>query len=168
MQEEIKDPLVDVLLENDIALTPTQRLLMVVGGQIIQMGISTLQFMHQNKEALKMFQQFHQESKEERIVKETAKHSVKYAQMKENQRRQQEEAEMHERNQEQQRSESTSNEKASNNVDTSEHIDIDKVVQETTEVKDVKSEPENTKNKLKVDDVLSVENGGITVEEEPS
>lgn len=63
MQEEIKDPLIDVLLENNFALTPTQRLVMVVGGQIVQMGITAIQFMQQNSNAMDSFKKFHEENK---------------------------------------------------------------------------------------------------------
>ena len=63
MQEEIKDPLIDVLLENNFALTPTQRLVMVVGGQIVQMGITAIQFMQQNSNAMESFKKFHEENK---------------------------------------------------------------------------------------------------------
>lgn len=62
-QEEIKAPLIDVLLENNFALTPTQRLVMVVGGQIVQMGINTIQLLNNNKHAMEKFKQFHEENK---------------------------------------------------------------------------------------------------------
>lgn len=35
MKEEVRQPLIDVLMEKDIAMTPTQRLLAAVGGQVI-------------------------------------------------------------------------------------------------------------------------------------
>jgi len=63
MQDEIREPLIDVLLENNFALTPTQRLIMVVGGQIVQMGITAIQFMQQNKNAMETFKKFHEENK---------------------------------------------------------------------------------------------------------
>lgn len=63
MQEEIKTPLVDVLIENNFALTPLQQLGVVVGGQILQMGINAVQFMHQNGSAMETFKKFHEENK---------------------------------------------------------------------------------------------------------
>lgn len=66
MQDEIKEPLIDVLLENNFALTPTQRLIMVVGGQVVQMGITAIQFMQQNSSAMDTFKKFHEENKASR------------------------------------------------------------------------------------------------------
>jgi hypothetical protein len=70
MQDEIRDPLIDVLLENNAALTPTQRLILAVGGQIVQMGITSIQFMNQNKHAIETFKRFHQENKELKLKEE--------------------------------------------------------------------------------------------------
>lgn len=64
MQKEIKEPLVDVLLEQGFALTPSQRLLLAVGGQIVQMGITSIQLLQQNRSAIEQFKNFHKESKE--------------------------------------------------------------------------------------------------------
>ena len=58
-QQEIKDPLVDVLLEQEIALTPTQRLLLAVGSHVVQMGFSAYQLSQNNKMALESFEKFH-------------------------------------------------------------------------------------------------------------
>lgn len=63
MQDEIREPLIDVLLENNFALTPTQRLIMAVGGQVVQMGITAIQFMQQNSAAMETFKKFHEENK---------------------------------------------------------------------------------------------------------
>lgn len=73
MKDEIRPPLIDVLLENNFALTPTQRLLMAVGQQVVQMGLTSVQFMQQNKAAMNQFKAFHKENKESRnnMVKET-------------------------------------------------------------------------------------------------
>lgn len=73
MKDKIRPPLIDVLLENNFALTPTQRLLMAVGQQVVQMGLTSVQFMQQNKAAMNQFKAFHKENKELRsnIVKET-------------------------------------------------------------------------------------------------
>jgi len=58
-QQEIKDPLVDVLLEQEIALTPTQRLMIAVGSHVVQMGFSAYQLSQNNKMALESFEKFH-------------------------------------------------------------------------------------------------------------
>ena len=57
-REEIKDPLIDVLLEQDLALTPTQRLMLAVGGHIVTMGFSAFQLSQNNKQALETFEKF--------------------------------------------------------------------------------------------------------------
>ena len=58
-KEEIKDPLIDVLLEQDLALTPTQRLMFAIGGHILTMGFSAYQLNQNNKQALETFEKFH-------------------------------------------------------------------------------------------------------------
>ena len=58
-REEIKDPLIDVLLEQDLALTPTQRLMLAVGGHLVTMGFSAYQLAQNNKQALETFEKFH-------------------------------------------------------------------------------------------------------------
>lgn len=58
-KEEIKDPLIDVLLEQDLALTPTQRLMLAVGGHLVTMGFSAYQLSQNNKQALETFEKFH-------------------------------------------------------------------------------------------------------------
>lgn len=60
-KQEIKDPLIDVLLEQEIALTPTQRLLLAVGSHVVQMGFSAYQLSQNNKMALESFERFHQQ-----------------------------------------------------------------------------------------------------------
>ena len=65
-REEIKDPLIDVLLEQDLALTPTQRLLFAVGGHVLQMGFSAYQLSQNNKVALETFQKYHDQLKSQR------------------------------------------------------------------------------------------------------
>jgi hypothetical protein len=57
-KEEIKDPLVDVLLEQNLALTPTQRLMLAVGGHLVTMGFSAFQLSQNNKQALEAFEKF--------------------------------------------------------------------------------------------------------------
>ncbi len=62
-QQEIKDPLVEVLLEQEIALTPTQRLMIAVGSHVVQMGFSAYQLSQNNKIALESFEKFHDQMK---------------------------------------------------------------------------------------------------------
>lgn len=57
-KNEIREPLIDVLLEQELALTPTQRLLLAVGGHITTLGISAFQLAQNNKMALETFKQF--------------------------------------------------------------------------------------------------------------
>lgn len=57
-KEEIKDPLIDVLLEQDLALTPTQRLMFAIGGHILSMSFATYQLHQNNKQALETFEKF--------------------------------------------------------------------------------------------------------------
>jgi len=57
-REEIKDPLIDVLLEQDLALTPTQRLMLALGGHVVTMGFSAFQLAQNNKQALETFEKF--------------------------------------------------------------------------------------------------------------
>ncbi len=63
MKDEIRPPLVEVLMENNLALTATQRLVVAVGQQVITMGLTAFQFMQQNKVALNEFKKFHNENK---------------------------------------------------------------------------------------------------------
>ena len=48
-KEEIKEPLIEVLLEQELALTPTQRLLLAVGSHVATMGFSAYQLAQTNK-----------------------------------------------------------------------------------------------------------------------
>lgn len=58
MKKELKDPLVDVLMEQNLALTPTQRLMIAAGGQLMQFTVQSIQIMMQNKDAIKQFTHF--------------------------------------------------------------------------------------------------------------
>jgi hypothetical protein len=58
-KEDIKEPLIDVLMEQELALTPTQRLMMALGTHIIQMGFSAFSLSQQNKMALEAFEKYH-------------------------------------------------------------------------------------------------------------
>jgi len=60
-REEIREPLIEVLLEQELALTPTQRLLFAVGSHVVQMGMSAYSLAQNNKMALEAFQQYHME-----------------------------------------------------------------------------------------------------------
>ena len=57
-KNEIREPLIDVLLEQELALTPTQRLIMAVGGHLTTLSISAFQLAQNNKMALETFKQF--------------------------------------------------------------------------------------------------------------
>lgn len=56
-KEAIREPLVEVLMEQGMVLTPTQRLLMAVGGHIVSMGIQTAQLYRSKKEDMEMFRE---------------------------------------------------------------------------------------------------------------
>lgn len=60
-KESIKDPLIDVLMEQEMALTPTQRLMMAVGSHVVSMGFAAYQLSQNNKQALETFKQFRSE-----------------------------------------------------------------------------------------------------------
>jgi hypothetical protein len=60
-KEEIKEPLIDVLLEQDLALTPTQRLILAIGGHLVTMSFSAFQLAQNNKQALQTFEKYHNE-----------------------------------------------------------------------------------------------------------
>lgn len=61
--ETIKEPLVDVLMEKEIELTPTQRLLVASGNILIKMGITSLQLMQMKRTELEQFKIFHETKK---------------------------------------------------------------------------------------------------------
>ena len=63
-RESIKDPLIDVLMEQEMALTPTQRLLIAVGSHVVTMGFSAFQLSQNNKQALETFTKFHKDMKD--------------------------------------------------------------------------------------------------------
>ena len=58
MKNDLKDPLVDCLMENDLALTPTQRLMIAFGGQALQMTANSLELMAAKRDAIDTFKQF--------------------------------------------------------------------------------------------------------------
>ena len=63
-KQEIKDPLIDVLLEQELALTPTQRLMLAVGSHLVTMSFSAYQLAQNNKIALETFERYHQQTKQ--------------------------------------------------------------------------------------------------------
>lgn len=65
-REEIKDPLIDVLLEQELALTPTQRLMLAVGSHLVTMSFSAYQLAQNNKVALETFERYHQTTKKQK------------------------------------------------------------------------------------------------------
>jgi hypothetical protein len=67
-REEIKDPLIDVLLEQELALTPTQRLMLAVGSHLFTMSFSAYQLAQNNKVALETFERYHQQTKKEKTA----------------------------------------------------------------------------------------------------
>lgn len=62
-QAEIRDPLIDVLMEQELALTPTQRLLMAVGSHVVTMGFSAYKLASSNKQSLEVFEKYHTDLK---------------------------------------------------------------------------------------------------------
>lgn len=62
MQNEIKEPLIEVLLENNLALTPTQRLLLAVGGQIVSFTVAAIQLVNQKKQSIEAFKEFYKQN----------------------------------------------------------------------------------------------------------
>jgi hypothetical protein len=85
-KEDIKDPLIDVLLEQDLALTPTQRLMLAVGGHLVTMGFSAFQLAQNNKQALETFEKFHIQMNQQKapVYQETEKVKRKPRQRTEN------------------------------------------------------------------------------------
>lgn len=62
MQDALREPLIDVLMEQDMALTPTQRLMIAAGGQIVQFTAQSIQLGMQNRDAMKTFKNFRAEN----------------------------------------------------------------------------------------------------------
>lgn len=177
MQDEIREPLIEVLLENEVVVTPTQRLIIAVGRQVLQMGASTIQFMQINKNAMKDFERFHRENKESTtIANNSKKHSSQYAARKaqeaqdiqeESERMSRDDIERENEVQRRANEEIKKRDDSKNNAsteDSSEKINIDNVVG-GKKVEDVDFTEIKT-NKLKVDDILTVDNGGISITEE--
>ena len=62
--EALKDPLVDVLMEKDIALTPTQRLLFTAGQLLVAKVMLTVKFLREKKSDMEEMKQIHKEKME--------------------------------------------------------------------------------------------------------
>ncbi len=54
-KDDIREPLIEVLLENEVMLTPSQRLMMAITGHILEMTASAYMLSQQNKTILEMF-----------------------------------------------------------------------------------------------------------------
>lgn len=160
MKLEIREPLIEVLLENDIALTPTQRLLMAVGSQVVQMAISTIQLVNENKNALKTFVAYHNDNKREKAAEmERRKFAADQESKKTPSEREFQENKISEEDFAKKKSEANNFSNESSNTNNSK-IDLEDVI--STENKS----DSNTSNGVTMEDVLTEANGGITVEEE--
>ncbi len=58
MKDDIREPLIDVLMEKQLALTPMQRLMMAVGGHLVQVGVNCAQFVMSKKASMEQFKEF--------------------------------------------------------------------------------------------------------------
>lgn len=182
MKQEIKEPLVDVLLENNLALTPTQRLLMAVGGQVVQMTMTAAGFMQQNKHALSEFKRFHTETLE--VKRETMREAENRFKNENNSNTNTNTNNNTNSNQQENTNSHNSNAKTTppppppNNEtvnDTNDDIpssdaneDVPNFEEETTSESNnepVIKEQKDEKITPTVDEYLTEENGGITVEE---
>lgn len=56
---EVREPLIDWLMEKDLKLTPAQRLAIALGGHAISFGLASLQQFQQNRHAMNQFAEFH-------------------------------------------------------------------------------------------------------------
>ena len=62
--EALKDPLVDVLMEKEIALTPTQRLLFTAGQLLVAKVMMSIKFLREKKSDIEEMKEIHQEKME--------------------------------------------------------------------------------------------------------
>ncbi len=58
MKESIRQPLIDVLMERGMAMTPMQRLLSAVGSQVFMFGVASAKMFMQNRTAISTFKAF--------------------------------------------------------------------------------------------------------------
>ncbi len=175
-KNEIKEPLVDVLMENNVALTPTQRLLVAVGGHVLSLGVAAGQMAVENSKYVK---QFVEESAKNRLNKEEIIREYEEKKNKENNKN----------NQAQQKTQQakttpaptpkpTPKKEADDDVkftppksDFEDDVDgvtepTDKTPKKPTSTQaEVKPEPKKEESDGKLEEYLTAENGGITVEE---
>jgi hypothetical protein len=64
-KKEIREPLIDVLMEQNLVLTPVQRLLIAVGSHLGTMAFKAWQLSAQNKQALDYFSKTYEELKKQ-------------------------------------------------------------------------------------------------------
>lgn len=62
-KESIREPLIEVLMEQNLVLTPTQRLLIAVGSHLGTMAFKAFQISQQNKQVLEHFQKSYEQQK---------------------------------------------------------------------------------------------------------
>jgi len=61
--DEIREPLIDVMLEKGFELTPMQRLIFAMGGQAVAMGSAAVKLAVQKSQDMAQFKTFHDENK---------------------------------------------------------------------------------------------------------
>lgn len=76
-REDIREPLVEVLMEKGLALTPTQRLMFAVGQHLFVMASAAASFYKQNAIALKQFQSYTTHQSERGTTKSRANKTSK-------------------------------------------------------------------------------------------
>jgi hypothetical protein len=133
MKQEVKEPLIDVLLENNFALTPTQRLLMAVGGHLVTFGVKAVELLQQKSMAMEQFEKFHQDNLAFRRNTSFAATGTQQP--------------------------TPTPEPNTSATEKSEPI---------KETPKYTSEKSNKKSDIKMEDILTEENGGIEVSEEPN
>ncbi len=67
MKDDIRPPLIEVLMENGMAMTATQRLMMAVGTQLVGMGFKAFEIMQETKNDMKEFKRMHNEKREDNL-----------------------------------------------------------------------------------------------------
>lgn len=72
--EAIREPLVDVLMEKEVSLTPTQRLMLVVSQSIVGKVINVAKIISEQKSMISEFKEMHRERMEsDRLTREAVK-----------------------------------------------------------------------------------------------
>ena len=81
----IKEPLIDVLMEKEVSLTPTQRLVFVAGQFLVAKVINVVRLVAQRKSDMEDLKEMHKEKMEsERLNRETILKATKIKRKKEN------------------------------------------------------------------------------------